>query len=129
MQTSQIRPKLPRLTVHTITQQYIEGGTTLIARCPLFTSSKSYVRRSGLQDMHRYRRPYEGSSKNMFEKGYIEDPKYQSRYCSEHSNTVKLRSFIEEEQVLSSADEFHISKVLRRLTRKNNSVYDIGWKG
>ena len=63
------------------------------------------------------------------EKGCIKDPKYQSRCCAEHSNTVKLRSFIEEEQILSSAVEFYTWKVLRRLTRKNKRVYEIEWKG
>ena len=61
--------------------------------------------------------------------GCIEDPKYQSKYCDEHSKDVPLRKVVGEQQVLTNKDEFHISEVLRRVTKKNKRLYEVKWKG
>ena len=65
----------------------------------------------------------------MLKNGCIEDPKYQSKYCDEHSKDVPLRKVVGEQQVLTNKDEFHISEVLRRVTKKNKRLYEVKWKG
>ena len=60
--------------------------------------------------------------------GCIEDPKYQSKYCDEHSKDVPLRKVVGEQQVLTNKDEFHRSEVLRRVTKKKK-LYEMKWKG